>query len=661
MSIPRPSAAIALQATAGLARSTRVRATGAPISVPVGEAILGRLLDVVGTVRDRGPALPSDTPRRGIHNPPPALEDETSTTAVFETGIKVIDLLAPLAQGGKAAMFGGAGVGKTVLVMELIHAMVEKYQGISVFAGVGERSREGHELLTDMQGSGVLARTVLVYGQMNEPPGARWRVPLTALTIAEYFRDQKHQNVLLLMDNVFRFVQAGSELSSLLGRLPSRVGYQPTLATEVASLQERIASVAGAAVTAIQAVYVPADDFTDPAVTAISSHMDSIIMLSRTLAAEGFYPAIDPLASSSVLLDPLVVGEEHYRHRRARPRGARPLQGPPGHHRSPRRGGTRRERPADRQAGPPAAALPQPAFRGDGGLHRHAGPQRPSRRHARRLPRHPRRRGRRLGGKFALHDRNPGRGAPKGGRGRQDGTHVMRLRIITPLSVVVDEDGVLALRAEDATGSFGILPRHADFLTSLAISVVSWESERWNAALLRGAPRRPLRHRRAGHRHRHARGGSGRRPRDARRDGPRPLPRRYRDGADGTCREHPPATERHSADHAPSSAGRARRRGELRMTAPETEPGEQDPLVKGVRLRGERHRRWLREGDPSVARRLAQIGVLGWIIVVPMLIGVFVGRWLDQTFNSGLFWTAPLLMLGLALGCWSAWKWMKSA
>jgi len=232
---------------------------------------------------------------------------------VFETGIKVIDLLAPLAQGGKAAMFGGAGVGKTVLVMELIHAMVEKYQGISVFAGVGERSREGHELLMDMKDSGVLARTVLIYGQMNEPPGARWRVPLTALTVAEYFRDQKHQNVLLLMDNVFRFVQAGAELSSLLGRLPSRVGYQPTLATEVALLQERIASVAGAAVTAIQAVYVPADDFTDPAVTAISAHMDSIIMLSRTLAAEAFYPAIDPLASSSVLLDPIVVGEDHYR------------------------------------------------------------------------------------------------------------------------------------------------------------------------------------------------------------------------------------------------------------------------------------------------------------------------------------------------------------
>ena len=305
--------AIAMEATAGLCRGTGVRVTGHAITVPVGEAVLGRLLDVLGKLGDRGPALPPDTPTRGIHGSPPALTEETSETAVFETGIKVIDLLAPLAQGGKAAMFGGAGVGKTVLVMELIHATVEKYTGIAVFAGVGERSREGHELLTDMQDSGVLKRTVLVYGQMNEPPGARWRVPLTALTIAEYFRDQKHQNVLLLMDNVFRFVQAGSELSSLLGRLPSRVGYQPTLATEVAQLQERIASVAGAAVTAVQAVYVPADDFTDPAVTAISAHMDGIIMLSRKLAADGFYPAIDPLASSSSLLDPLIVGEEHYR------------------------------------------------------------------------------------------------------------------------------------------------------------------------------------------------------------------------------------------------------------------------------------------------------------------------------------------------------------
>jgi F-type H+-transporting ATPase subunit beta len=231
---------------------------------------------------------------------------------MFETGIKVLDLLMPLAQGGKAAMFGGAGVGKTVLVMELIHAMAERYQGLSVFAGVGERSREGQELLNDMRMSGVLERTVLVYGQMNEPPGARWRVGLTALTMAEFFRDHEHRNVLLLMDNVFRFVQAGSEVSGLLGRSPSRVGYQPTLATEVAALQERIASVAGAAITAIEAVYVPADDFTDPAVTAISSHLDSVIVLSRAMAAEGMYPAIDPLASSSILLDPLVVGAEHY-------------------------------------------------------------------------------------------------------------------------------------------------------------------------------------------------------------------------------------------------------------------------------------------------------------------------------------------------------------
>jgi F-type H+-transporting ATPase subunit beta len=305
--------AVAFQSTAGLARGVSVRATSGPVVVPVGEAVLGRLLDVVGDPKDNGPALPKDTPRRSIHALPPVLNSQTRTTQVFETGIKVIDLLTPMAQGGKAAMFGGAGVGKTVLVMELIRTMVEKYEGISVFAGVGERSREGHELLTEMRASGVLDRTVLVYGQMNEPPGARWRAPLTALTISEYFRDQKHKNVLLLMDNVFRFVQAGAEVSSLLGRLPSRVGYQPTLATEVAALQERIASVAGSAVTAIQAVYVPADDFTDPAVTTISSHMDCVIVLSRAQAAEGFYPAIDPLASSSMLLDPLVVGDDHYR------------------------------------------------------------------------------------------------------------------------------------------------------------------------------------------------------------------------------------------------------------------------------------------------------------------------------------------------------------
>ncbi|MCC8404869.1 F0F1 ATP synthase subunit beta [Paraburkholderia sp. MMS20-SJTN17] len=303
--------ALALQASAGLARGAAVRVGAGPIEVPVGDAVLGRLLDVAGAMRDGGEPIPDTVERRPIHRAAPPLSAQRGATRLFETGIKIVDLLTPLAHGGKAAMFGGAGVGKTVLVMELIHAMAARYGGTSVFAGVGERSREGHEMLSDMRGSGVLPRAVLVYGQMNEPPGARWRVPLTALTIAEYFRDERGQNVLLLMDNVFRFVQAGAEVSGLLGRMPSRVGYQPTLASEVAALQERIVSVGNAAVTAIEAVYVPADDFTDPAVTTIASHVDSMIVLSRALAAEGMYPAVDPLASSSVLLDPLVVGAQH--------------------------------------------------------------------------------------------------------------------------------------------------------------------------------------------------------------------------------------------------------------------------------------------------------------------------------------------------------------
>lgn len=305
--------AVALQPTSGLARNIEVTALGGPIQVPVGDKVLGRLLTPTGQAGDGGEPLGQEVPLRPIHRSPPPLDEQSAATQMFGTGIKVIDLLAPLAQGGKAAMFGGAGVGKTVLVMELINAMVARYEGVSVFAGIGERSREGHELLSDMRGSGVIDKTVLVFGQMNEPPGARWRVGLTALTIAEYFRDEQKRNVLLLMDNVFRFVQAGSEVSGLLGRMPSRVGYQPTLASEVAALQERIASVKGAAVTAIEAVYVPADDFTDPAVTAISAHLDSSILLSRAMAAEGIYPAVDPLGSSSILLDPQVVGDTHYR------------------------------------------------------------------------------------------------------------------------------------------------------------------------------------------------------------------------------------------------------------------------------------------------------------------------------------------------------------
>lgn len=302
---------IALQPTKGLRRGTVVEATGAPLTMPVGKGVLGRLFNVVGDTADGLDPLPVDTPRRSIHHAPPALVEQSGNTSLFVTGIKALDLLTPLALGGKSAMFGGAGVGKTVLVMELINAMVKGYEGISVFAGVGERSREGHELLLEMRESGVIDNSVLVYGQMNEPPGARWRAPLSALTIAEYFRDEQEQNVLLLMDNVFRFVQAGAEVSGLLGRLPSRVGYQPTLASEVGALQERIASVGKASVTAIEAVYVPADDFTDPAVTTIAGHVDSMVVLSRTMAADGMYPAIDPLTSTSVLLDASVVGEYH--------------------------------------------------------------------------------------------------------------------------------------------------------------------------------------------------------------------------------------------------------------------------------------------------------------------------------------------------------------
>ena len=303
---------VAIQDAAGLRCGTGVIDTGGPIAVPAGEALLGRMINVVGEPIDDGPTLPDDVARASIHRPPPPLVTQGAAKELFRTGIKVIDLLAPLAHGGKAAMFGGAGVGKTVLIMELIRSTTENYRGLSVFAGIGERSREGHELWLELNESGVADRTVLVFGQMNEPPGARWRVGLSALTVAEHFRDVAGRNVLLLMDNVFRFVQAGGEVSGLLGRLPSRVGYQPTLATEIAELEERIASVEGAAVTSIQAVYVPADDFTDPAVAETFTHLDASIVLSREMSGEGLYPAVDPLASTSTMLEAAVVGREHY-------------------------------------------------------------------------------------------------------------------------------------------------------------------------------------------------------------------------------------------------------------------------------------------------------------------------------------------------------------
>jgi F-type H+-transporting ATPase subunit beta len=302
---------IALAPTEGLVRGMTARSTGAPIRVPVGRGVLGRLFNVLGEPIDElGPVEASD--EMPIHRPAPSFEDQEVKTEVFETGFKVVDLLAPYPRGGKVGLFGGAGVGKTVLLTELIHNMATQHGGTSVFGGVGERTREGNDLWLTMQESGVIERASLVFGQMNEPPGARLRVALTALTISEYFRDVEGQDVLLFIDNIFRFVQAGSEVSALLGRMPSAVGYQPTLATEMAELQERITSTKRGSITSLQAIYVPADDFTDPAPATAMAHLDATTFLDRRIAERAIYPAVDPLRSTSRLLDPAVVGEEHY-------------------------------------------------------------------------------------------------------------------------------------------------------------------------------------------------------------------------------------------------------------------------------------------------------------------------------------------------------------
>ena len=303
--------AIAMDATDGLARGLDVVDTGGQITVPVGEATLGRIFNVLGEPVDHGDPL-ADSERWEIHRKPPAFADLSSTVEIFETGIKVIDLLAPYVKGGKVGLFGGAGVGKTVLIQELINNIAQEHGGLSVFAGVGERTREGNDLWLEMTESGVIEKTALVYGQMNEPPGARLRVGLSGLTMAEYFRDVQNQDVLLFIDNIFRFVQAGSEVSALLGRMPSAVGYQPTLATEMGELQERITSTNKGSVTSVQAIYVPADDLTDPAPAASFAHLDATTVLSRSISEKGIYPAVDPLDSSSRILQPGSVSEEHY-------------------------------------------------------------------------------------------------------------------------------------------------------------------------------------------------------------------------------------------------------------------------------------------------------------------------------------------------------------
>ncbi len=302
---------VALEATEGLARDLPVEDTGAPILAPVGMELLGRAIDVLGRPIDGKPPL-SGAQRMPIHRKPPSFTQQQPVTQVFETGIKVIDLLAPYAHGGKIGLFGGAGVGKTVLILELIHNIATEHGGYSVFTGVGERSREGNDLLTEMTESGVIEKTALVFGQMNEPPGARMRVGMTGLTVAEWFRDVKKQNVLLFIDNIFRYIQAGSEVSALLGRMPSAVGYQPTLSGEVGALEERIASTPDGSITSVQAIYVPADDLTDPAPAAIFAHLDATTVLSRQVAELGIYPAVSPLESSSRILDPAIVGQEHY-------------------------------------------------------------------------------------------------------------------------------------------------------------------------------------------------------------------------------------------------------------------------------------------------------------------------------------------------------------
>jgi ATP synthase F1 subcomplex beta subunit len=303
---------IALSPTEGLKRGMEVEDTGGPIKVPVGKGVLGRMFNVFGEPIDgKGPV---ENPKYySIHRDSPTFQDQSPSQEVFETGIKVIDLLAPYIKGGKIGLFGGAGVGKTVLIMELIHNIAVQHGGYSVFTGVGERSREGNELWNEMNESGVISKTALVFGQMNEPPGARMRVALTGLTMAEYFRDEEHQDILLFIDNIFRFIQAGSEVSTLLGRIPSAVGYQPTLANELGALQERITSTKNGSITSIQAVYVPADDITDPAPATTFAHLDATTVLSRSIAEMGIYPAVDPLASTSKILDPRIVGEDHYR------------------------------------------------------------------------------------------------------------------------------------------------------------------------------------------------------------------------------------------------------------------------------------------------------------------------------------------------------------
>ena len=410
--------AVAMDTTDGLARGLEVLDTGAPITVPVGEATLGRIFNLLGEPIDLGEPLPANVERRGIHQEAPRVEDLTPTTEMFETGIKVVDLLAPYAKGGKVGLFGGAGVGKTVLIQELIHNLAKEHGGLSAFCGVGERSREGNDLWLEMKESGVLDKTMLVFGQMNEPPGARMRVALSGLTMAEYFRDQG-QDVLLFIDNIFRFVQAGSEVSALLGRMPSQVGYQPTLETEMGGLQERITSTREGSVTSIQAIYVPADDLTDPAPASVFAHLNATTTLSRAISEKGIYPAVDPLDSTSTILKADILGEDHFRVANEVKETAAALQGAAGHHRDPRHRRALRRGPPDGAARAQDRALPLTAVLRRRRIHRHARRLRADRRDDPWLPGDHRRQTRRAARERLLpegHDRRGRRGREEIGR-----------------------------------------------------------------------------------------------------------------------------------------------------------------------------------------------------------------------------------------------------
>ena len=409
---------LALGATEGLVRGVDALDTGSPVSVPVGDPTLGRLFNALGETLDDLEEVESGD-NWPIHRKPPTFEDQATQVEILETGIKVMDLITPFTKGGKVGAYGGAGVGKTVIIQELIRNISEEHEGVSVFAGVGERSREGNDLWREMQESGVLANTVLVFGQMNEPPGIRARVGLTGLTMAEYFKEERGQDVLLFVDNIYRYILAGMEVSALLGRMPSAVGYQPTLGTEMGDLEERITSSLNGSITSFQAIYVPADDYTDPGIVTTFGHLDAVVALERALAAQGLYPAVDPLTSFSRILEPAVVGSGTLRCGARRAAGAPALRGLAGHHRNSGYRGTLRRRPPDCGEGAQDSALPHAAVLRGGSVHRRAGPLRADTRDRARLPRDTRRAARRIAGTGFLHGRHNRR---SGGARRANGS-----------------------------------------------------------------------------------------------------------------------------------------------------------------------------------------------------------------------------------------------